>query len=77
LSSDDKVYNSSPVFSPEGKLVALHRKVHLFDIDMSASGGIVFKESDTLTGGDRLTIVETGAKLSSITLDQNAKLTVR
>jgi len=57
---DDKVYNSSPFFSPEGKLVALHRKVHLFDIDMSASGGIVFKESDTLTGGDRLTIVETG-----------------
>ncbi|GAA5948153.1 hypothetical protein JCM3765_007131 [Sporobolomyces pararoseus] len=59
LSSDDKVYNSSPVFSPDGKLVALHRKVHLFDIDMSASGGIVFKESETLTGGDRLTIVET------------------
>jgi hypothetical protein len=51
--------------------------VHLFDIDMSASGGIVFKESDTLTGGDRLTIVETGAKLSSITLGQNAKLAVR
>ncbi|GAA5835625.1 hypothetical protein JCM3766R1_006465 [Sporobolomyces carnicolor] len=59
LASDDKVYNSSPVFSPDGKLVALHRKVHLFDIDMSASGGIVFKESDTLTGGDTLTVVET------------------
>ncbi|GAA5835935.1 hypothetical protein JCM5353_003093 [Sporobolomyces roseus] len=57
--SDDKVYNSSPFFSPEGKLVALHRKVHLFDIDMSASGGQTFKESDTLTGGHRLTIVET------------------
>ncbi|GAA5925467.1 putative hydrolase [Sporobolomyces koalae] len=59
LSSDDRVYNSAPVFSPDGKLVALHRKVHLFDIDMSASGGIVFKESDTLTGGDWLTIVDT------------------
>ncbi|GAA6060925.1 hypothetical protein JCM10212_003833, partial [Sporobolomyces blumeae] len=59
LSPDDKVYNSSPVFSPDGDLVALHRKVHLFDIDMSASGGVKFKESDTLTGGDRLTIFET------------------
>ncbi|GAA5893552.1 carbon-nitrogen hydrolase family protein [Sporobolomyces salmoneus] len=59
LTPDDKVYNTAPVFSPDGKLVALHRKVHLFDIDMSAVGGIVFKESDTLTGGDQVTIVET------------------
>jgi predicted amidohydrolase len=58
--SDEKVYNSAPVFSPDGKLVALHRKVHLFDIDMSPTGGIVFKESDALTGGDRLTMIETG-----------------
>ncbi|GAA5874516.1 hypothetical protein JCM16303_002889 [Sporobolomyces ruberrimus] len=57
--SDEKVYNSAPVFSPDGKLVALHRKVHLFDIDMSPTGGIVFKESDALTGGDRLTMIET------------------
>ncbi|GAA5904050.1 hypothetical protein JCM6882_003812 [Rhodosporidiobolus microsporus] len=55
--SDDKVYNSAPVFSPDGKLVALHRKVHLFDIDIP--GGITFKESETLTGGDWQTLVET------------------
>ncbi|GJN90807.1 hypothetical protein Rhopal_003821-T1 [Rhodotorula paludigena] len=57
LSEDDKVYNSSPIFSPDGKLVAVHRKVHLFDIDVP--GGITFKESDSLTGGDWQTIVET------------------
>ncbi|GAA5975715.1 hypothetical protein JCM11641_005846 [Rhodosporidiobolus odoratus] len=57
LSPDDKVYNSSPTFSPDGKLVAVHRKVHLFDIDIP--GGITFKESETLTGGDWQTIVET------------------
>ncbi|GAA6000075.1 hypothetical protein JCM10207_006039 [Rhodosporidiobolus poonsookiae] len=59
LSSDDKVYNSSPIFSPDGKLVALHRKVHLFDIDMSHVGGMVFKESETLTGGDWQTLIDT------------------
>lgn len=59
LSEDDKVYNSSPIFSPDGKLVAVHRKVHLFDIDVP--GGITFKESDSLTGGDWQTIVETGS----------------
>ncbi|GAA5872858.1 hypothetical protein JCM8547_005720 [Rhodosporidiobolus lusitaniae] len=57
LSADDKVYNSSPTFNPEGKLVAVHRKVHLFDIDIP--GGITFKESDSLTGGDWQTLVET------------------
>lgn len=55
---DDLIYNSSPTFNPKGELVALHRKVHLFDIDIP--GGITFKESDTLTGGDRLTLVDTG-----------------
>lgn len=61
-SEDGRIYNSSPTFAPDGALVALHRKVHLFDIDIP--GGITFKESETLTGGDRLTIVETGALLS-------------
>lgn len=55
---DDKIYNSSPVFSPDGSLVALHRKTHLFDI--SVPGGVTFRESETLTGGSELTIVETG-----------------
>jgi len=54
----EKIYNSSPTFNPKGELVAVHRKVHLFDIDIP--GGITFKESDTLTGGDRLTLVDTG-----------------
>ncbi|KAI5477175.1 omega-amidase [Pseudohyphozyma bogoriensis] len=57
LGPDGKIYNSSPTFSPSGDLVAVHRKVHLFDIDIP--GGITFKESETLTGGDWVTIVET------------------
>jgi len=53
----DKLYNTCCVFSPEGSLIAKHRKVHLFDIDIP--GKIAFKESDTLTAGDKLTVVET------------------
>lgn len=56
-SLDGKIYNSSPTFSPAGKLVALHRKVHLFDINVP--GGIRFQESETLTGGNEVTIIET------------------
>lgn len=31
---DEKVYNTCTVYNPEGTLVAIHRKVHLFDIDI-------------------------------------------
>jgi len=51
------LYNTTTVYSPEGELVALHRKVHLFDIDIP--GKITFKESETLTGGDSLNYFDT------------------
>ncbi|KAJ7489966.1 carbon-nitrogen hydrolase [Mycena galericulata] len=45
----DKLYNTCTVYNPDGDLVAMHRKVHLFDIDIP--GKITFRESETLTGG--------------------------
>ncbi|KAI9034463.1 carbon-nitrogen hydrolase [Hyaloraphidium curvatum] len=56
-SSPPRLYNTCPIFSPTGKLLATHRKVHLFDIEIP--GKIRFKESEVLTGGDSLTLVET------------------
>ena len=52
-----RVYNTSYVFSPEGRELARHRKVHLFDIDVP--GGQRFMESDTLTAGDTVTVLDT------------------
>ncbi|KAI9682251.1 MAG: hypothetical protein M1817_000305 [Caeruleum heppii] len=49
-------HNTSLTFSPEGHLLATHRKVHLFDIDIP--GKIKFRESDALSAGDKITIVE-------------------
>lgn len=56
-SGSEKLYNTCLVINPEGEIVAKHRKVHLFDIDVP--GKITFKESDSLTGGDTLTVVDT------------------
>jgi omega-amidase len=55
---DDKkeLYNTSLTFSPSGELLATHRKVHLFDIDIP--GKIKFKESDVLSPGNKITIVD-------------------
>lgn len=51
------VYNTTYVFDRQGKQIGKHRKVHLFDI--SIKGGQIFKESDTLTAGNQVTVFET------------------
>ena len=56
-STSEKIYNTSFMFNPKGKIIAKHRKMHLFDIDVK--GKIYFKESDTLTAGNQITIAET------------------
>ncbi|ODH27667.1 hypothetical protein ACO22_04128 [Paracoccidioides brasiliensis] len=52
----NKYYNTSLVFSPTGALIATHRKTHLFDIDIP--GKITFKESEVLSAGNKITIVD-------------------
>lgn len=36
-------------YGPDGEVLAVHRKMHLFDIDIP--GRITFRESDTLSAG--------------------------
>ncbi|MCJ1445666.1 MAG: hypothetical protein MMC23_006171 [Stictis urceolatum] len=51
-----KYHNTSLLFSPAGKLLATHRKVHLFDIDIP--GKISFHESEVLDPGNKVTLVD-------------------
>ncbi|KAK6842521.1 hypothetical protein PG987_003381 [Apiospora arundinis] len=53
---DKKYYNTSLTFGPDGGLLASHRKVHLFDIDIP--GKITFRESDVLSPGNKVTLVD-------------------
>jgi predicted amidohydrolase len=53
---EKKYYNTSLIFGPDGTLLASHRKVHLFDIDIP--GKITFRESDVLSAGSKLTLVD-------------------
>ncbi|MEW5816088.1 MAG: carbon-nitrogen hydrolase family protein [Spirochaetota bacterium] len=51
------IYNTAYIFDNTGAQIAKHRKMHLFDINIE--GGQKFKESDTLTAGDSVTVFET------------------
>jgi omega-amidase len=53
----DKLYNSSFIFDRDGKIIGHNRKMHLFDIDIP--GKISFKESETLSAGNQITVVDT------------------
>ncbi|KAL7731128.1 hypothetical protein ACLKA6_014325 [Drosophila palustris] len=62
LGENESIYNTCTVWGPNGDLIAKHRKMHLFDIDVK--GGIRFKESETLSAGnDFTTIVVDGHKI--------------
>ncbi len=57
--SDEQAYNTSLLFGPDGALQASYRKMHLFDVDLAASGGVTFRESDRTVHGDELVVADT------------------
>ncbi|KAK3853145.1 hypothetical protein Pcinc_040301, partial [Petrolisthes cinctipes] len=52
----DKLYNTCTVWGPQGNMIAKHRKVHMFDINVP--GQITFRESDNLSPGNKFTTVD-------------------
>lgn len=54
---EERLYNTCYVFDRQGNKIGKHRKIHLFDIDIPNQ--IRFKESDVLTSGNTITVVDT------------------
>lgn len=52
----DDYYNSAFVLDPDGEILGVHRKIHLFDVALES---VNVKESTVLTPGDRPLVVET------------------
>lgn len=52
-----EIFNTSLIFDNRGEIIGYHRKMHLFDIDIE--GGIRFMESEILSPGKKVTVVET------------------
>lgn len=57
IDAQGHIYNTAYVFDRSGAQIAKHRKMHLFDIDVK--GGQYFRESDTLTAGNEVTVFDT------------------
>lgn len=54
--ADGSIFNACYVLDPSGEVLAVHRKIHLFDVELSE--GISFQESAALQGGSEPTLVD-------------------
>lgn len=54
---DGKIFNCSFVIDRDGEVAARYRKIHLFDIQLSASE--VYRESDVVSPGNEACLLET------------------
>jgi predicted amidohydrolase len=54
---NNKAFNTSLLFSPEGSLLARYRKIHLFDVDLKE--GVSTRESETRASGDTVVVIAT------------------
>jgi predicted amidohydrolase len=54
---DGRAYNTSVLFGPEGKRVAVYRKIHLFDV--AIPDGATYHESKTIAPGSDPVVAET------------------
>jgi predicted amidohydrolase len=54
VAGDSRCYNTSALIAPDGKQLAVYRKIHLFDVDLP--GRVTVRESDAkLAGADVVT----------------------
>ena len=51
----EKLSNTCPVFGPDGELVAVYRKIHMFDVEV---GGHVYRESEAEEPGEETLVAE-------------------
>jgi predicted amidohydrolase len=53
----DRCHNTSVLFGPDGGRLAVYRKIHLFDVDVSPA--VRFTESETVAPGEEPVVVST------------------
>jgi deaminated glutathione amidase len=57
VDGEERLCNTSVLISPEGEIVAVYRKIHLFDVDVE---GVRYRESDTERAGDEIVVAGAG-----------------
>jgi predicted amidohydrolase len=54
---NDKPFNTSVMLGPDGEILAVYRKIHMFDVDV---GGVAYRESATEDPGEEIVVADAG-----------------
>ena len=54
----DRLFNTSALIDPSGGLIAVYRKIHMFDVEV---GGVTYRESEAEQPGDEIVTAAAGA----------------
>ena len=64
---NDRVYGACPVYSPDGQLQAIYRKIHLFDVDL-VDQQESYRESRSMYPGNEVVTVDTPCGTVGLTI---------
>jgi predicted amidohydrolase len=59
IEGEPRVYNTSVLITETGRIAAVYRKIHLFDVDLTERGGGVYRESAFTAPGDEVVVAQT------------------
>ena len=57
VEGEERLFNTSCLIDPDGEMVAVYRKIHMFDVDV---GGVSYRESDAEQPGEEIVTAEAG-----------------
>lgn len=66
LPDEDRTYNTSLLFNPNGDEVARYRKLHLYDVELS--GRVEIKESNTVAAGSEVVSADIEGVTAGLTI---------
>jgi predicted amidohydrolase len=61
----EKAFNTSVLIGPDGEVLAVYRKIHMFDVDI---GGVSYRESDHEEPGAEIVTAPVGELLAGLTV---------
>ena len=65
LAGSDKPFNTSVLFGPDGDILGVYRKIHMFDVNV---GGVAYRESEAEGPGDEPVVTNAGGLLVGLTV---------
>ena len=65
LAGNDKPFNTSVMLGPDGEILAVYRKIHMFDVDV---GGVAYRESEAEDPGEEVVVADAGGALVGLSV---------